>query len=108
MTASARSSTVRVVTQEVRTKAKRGMVRRLRDWVKRRHWLWLVVVFLGWQTVQAAAVATVAFVGGLIPFIGPAALAGATAWVDDFIVFTYATIVGPELLRRLGVWSDED
>ena len=107
MTATARS-TVRVVSQEVQTKAKRGLVRRLRDWVKRRHWLWLVVVFLGWQTVQAAAVATVAFVGGLIPFIGPAALAGATAWVDDFIVFTYATIVGPELLRRLGVWSDED
>lgn len=107
MSAPARS-VVHVVSTEVQVKAKRGLVRKVRDWVARRHWFWLVVVFLFWQTIQAGAVALVALVGGFIPFIGPATLAALTSWVDDFIVFTYATVVGPELLRRLGAWGNED
>lgn len=102
------SPTVRIVSTEVSAKAKRGLVRRLRDWLQRRHWFWLVVVFLFWQTIQAGTVALVAFIGGLIPFVGPAALAAATSWVDDLVVFTYATVVGPELLRRLGAWGNDD
>jgi hypothetical protein len=95
------------VTAEVKVAAKKKVVGRVRSWLRERHWAWVALVFITWQPLQAGAAALIALLGGWLPFIGPAALAAMTSWVDDVLVFAYATVVGPEILRRLGFWDDD-